>query len=264
MAVDATIHRPPTRAPSPDDEVAELRAEARDTADEMELLLSDLASTDEAATCLARLRRDAARLRLLHAGTSERAADLLLQRLTGYLDLLPPGPPEPHHIHDLGVFVDTLQAVLADDGAMPGDEAEFARSLPVMRPADLDDLGQRAVEILLVDPQRTSARFIAREFQACGFRVATALRSYEALELAARTRPDLVVAAAVIDEIDGSELAAMLRVAKATAAIPFALLTSYEPGHPALAQLPPGAAVIRRGAPFADDVARELSRLGVT
>ena len=54
---------------------------------------------------------------------------------------------------------------------LPGDEAEFARSLPVMRPADLDDLGQLAVEILLVDPQRTSARFVARELQACGFSV---------------------------------------------------------------------------------------------
>jgi hypothetical protein len=56
----------------------------------------------------------------------------------------------------------------------------------------------------------------------------------------------------------------MLRVAKATAAIPFALLTSYELGHPALLRLPPGSGVIRRGADFADDVARELSRLGVT
>ncbi len=262
MAADVTIPRPPARAPSQADEAAELRAEARDTADEMELLLARLRANDEVAACLARLGRDTARLRLLYAGTSERAADLLLQRLAGYLDLL--GPPETHHLHDLGVFVDTLQAVLAGGVTLPGDEAEFARSLPVMRPADLDDLGQLAVEVLLVDPQRTSVRFVARELQACGFRVVTAHRSYEALELAARTRPDLVVAAAVIDEIDGPELAAMLRLARATAAIPFALLTSYELGHPTLARLPPGSAVIRRGATFADDVARELSRLGVT
>jgi CheY-like chemotaxis protein len=87
------------------------------------------------------------------------------------------------------VFIDTLQIILAGRVALPADEAEFARSLPVMRPADVDDLGQLSVEVLLVDPQRTSARFVARELQACGFRVATAQRSYEALELAARTRP---------------------------------------------------------------------------
>ena len=261
MAVDVTISRPPARSPSLSDEAAELRAEGRDTADEMELLLERLRADDEVAACLARLRRDAARLRLLYAGTSERAADLLLQRLAGYLGLL--GSPESHHLDDLGVFIDTLQAVLAGGVAQPVDEAEFARSLPVMRPADLDDLGQFAVEVLLVDPQRTSARFVARELQACGFRVATAQRSYEALELAARTRPDLVLAAAVIDEIDGPELAGMLRLAKATAEIPFALLTSYEPGHPALLRLPLGSAVIRKGASFADDIARELSRLGL-
>jgi CheY-like chemotaxis protein len=262
MAVDTTIPRPPARALSHADEAAELLAEGRETADEMELTLERLRANDEVDASLDRLRRDTARLRLLYAGTSERVADLLLQRLAGYLELL--GPPEAHHLHDLGVFIDTLQLILAGHVALPADEAEFARSLPVMRPADVDDLGQLSVEVLLVDPQRTSARFVARELQACGFRVSTAQRSYEALELAARTRPDLVVAAAVIDEIDGPELAAMLRVAKATAAIPFALLTSYEPGHPALLRLPPGSAVIRRGVDFADDVARELSRLGVT
>lgn len=139
-------------------------------------------------------------------------------------------------------------------GMFLADEAGPTRPAGRTRPA---------VEILLVDPQRASARVVAEELQACGFSVAVARRSCEALELAARLRPALVLAVAVIDEIDGPELAAVLRLVRTTAAIPFALLTSYEPGHPTLSRLPPGTAVIRRGAGFARGVEREASRLGL-
>jgi hypothetical protein len=67
----------------------------------------------------------------------------------------------------------------------------------------------------------------------------------------------------VLDEIDGMELAGMLRLARATASIPFALLTSLDMASPELRRLPPDAAVIRKDGNFADDLAEVLERLGL-
>ena len=68
-------------------------------------------------------------------------------------------------------------------------------------------------------------------------------RSFDALELAIRTRPDMIVSSGVLDEMSGVDLGAALAVVQPTETIPFALLTSSKDAS--LKRLPANAVVIK-------------------
>lgn len=187
--------------------------------------------------------------------------DLLLRRLDNYVSDL--ADPTADQVGDIDAFLDLMNGIL--DGEIGGEinEAEFFRSLPVKRPADLEDFRALDLEILVVDTNRTAARIVGRELVNCGYRVATASRSFDALELAIRTRPDLIISSSVLDELSGVDLAAALSVIQATDSIPFALLTSYQADDASLKRLPKTAAVLKKGNDFADDFAAALERFGI-
>ena len=136
--------------------------------------------------------------------------------------------PADEQIGDIETFLDLMQGIL--DGEVGGEvnEAEFFRSLPVRRPADLADFQHLDLEILVVDTNKTAARIVERELANCGYRVTLVARSFEALELAIRTRPDMIIASGVLDEMSGIDLASALAVIQPTETIPFALLTSSD------------------------------------
>ena len=114
---------------------------------------------------------------------------------------------------------------------------------------------QLQFEFLLVEPQKAFAKIITRELQSCGFRVVSATKSYEAIELAARTRPDMILISAVLDEIDGVDVVKMLKVPAVTQSIPVGLLTSFDRDHPKLKDLPKEVPLLRKGPSFGDDLA---------
>ena len=230
----------------------EIRNEVADAALGFEMAIGNLRAGVDVEGALERLKRQSNNLRLLCTGIEDRLLDLAVQRFANYLLLVT--EPSEHQLDDLEVFVDMMNALASGEIEATGDEAEFVRSLPVPRPASLDDVAHLDLEVLLVDPQRVGARFVARELQNCGFRVTMATRSYEALELAARTRPDLVITSAVLDEIDGIELCRILQVATATSHIPLALLTSFERDDDRLRKLPEPVAFLRKGGAFSDDM----------
>ena len=238
---------------------AEIRQEVADAAHEFECALNNMRAGIDVHQTLELMKRQSGNLRLLCTGIEDRLLDLTVQRLANYLMLL--SEPKEFHLDDLGVFFDLMTGLTGGEIDLASDEAEFVRSLPVLRPAHLADVAHLDLEILLVDPQKVSARFVARELQNCGFRVTTANRSYEALELAARTRPDLVITSAVLDEIDGVELCCMMRAAKATRDIPLALLTSFKANDERLSNLPEGVTYLAKGGSFSNDLGDLLERL---
>ncbi|MEZ5826193.1 MAG: response regulator [Geminicoccaceae bacterium] len=238
---------------------AEIRQEVIDACHGFSISVSAIRRGEEAEHELDTLKRHANNLRLLCVGMEDRLLDLAVQRFSNYLLLLT--EPSDLQLDDLTIFIDMMNGLATNEVEANADEAEFVRSLPVLRPANLDDVAHLDLEILLVDPRKTSARFVARELQNCGFRVNMAGRSYEALELAARTRPDLVITTAVLDEIDGVELCCMLKAAKITRDIPLALLTSFAADDEQLQGLPEGVFYLARGSAFSDNLGDLLQTL---
>jgi PleD family two-component response regulator len=196
---------------------------------------------------------------LLRSSVDKPLFDLLLRRLENYLNGLE--APTGDQVSDIETFLDVMHGVL--DGEIAGEvnEAEFFRSLPVQRPADLEDFRALDLEILIVDTNKTGARIVQRELMNCGYRVSLASRSFEALELAIRTRPDMIVASGVLDEMSGVDLGSALAVIQSTESIPFALLTSSNDAS--LKRLPEKAIIIKKGGGFSDDFADALERFGI-
>ena len=239
---------------------SDFELEARDELSSFQVLASNMRSGDAEAH-LAAFREGLDRLRTSLASIDSPLFELLLRRMENYLTDL--ADPTDEQIGDIETFLDLMHGIL--DGEVGGEvnEAEFFRSLPVRRPADLADFQRLDLEILVGDTNRTAARIVEREMLHCGYRVSLAIRSFEALELAIRTRPDMIISSGVLDEMSGVDLASALAVIQSTEAIPFALLISSDANDPALKRLPLSAAVVKKGNAFSDDFAAALERFGI-
>lgn len=210
----------------------------------------------------ARLKGDVESIRSLDHAANSPYLELAARRLHDYVTDL--SDPTQSQVDDISIFLDVMQGILDGEVTQSTDTAEFFRSLPVRRPMEFEDLDHLDVEILVVDPQRSSQRIVQRELQNCGYRVTGATRSLEALELAVRTRPDMVVSSVVLDVLSGVDLACALAAIPATKGVHVALLTSFSGSDDALKHLPKNAAVLNKGKNFGDDLADALSRFGIT
>lgn len=242
---------------------AEFLYEAGDTLAQFEVLVGNLrakqASPKEA---IESLRKDVKKLLVLSSTADQPLFGLLLRRLDAYLADL--DDPTGNHIDDVDTFVDVMRGILDGEVGKDVDEAEFVRSLPVRRPIDIEDVQHLNIEILVVDPKRTITRYVERDLVNCGYRVSMVHRSFEAMELTIRTRPDMVIASAMLDEMTGVDLACALAAIPGTSEIPFALLTTFEAGHESLDRLPSKAALIRKGDNFGADLALTLAGFKLT
>ena len=108
------------------------------------------------------------------------------------------------------------------------------------------------------------AAIVERELAACGYRSSVTHSSFEAIELAVRTRPDFIIVAKTIDDLDGVDVVNALQAMPKTRDIPTAVLTSDAPNHPSLRDLPFRTAIIRKGGAFGDDLAEALARFNIT
>jgi CheY-like chemotaxis protein len=242
---------------------AEFLEEAQDTTSELQITIGNMRS---AAISIEdgteRLRALVARLNLLGAATDFPLLDLALRRFSDYMRDL--DHPTDANMTDCETFIDVIAGLLAKEIEPDTDTAEFFRSLPTRRPLDLADLEHLNIEVLLVEPQRSSAAIIARELQNCGYKVTTAKGSIEALDLVARTKPDLVISSAVLDMLSGVDVGCALASMPVTSKIPFCILTSFERGNAFLSHLPDTAGYLRKGSEFGQDLAECLKRFGIT
>ncbi|KAA5605804.1 DNA-binding response regulator [Roseospira marina] len=188
---------------------------------------------------------------------------LVLRRLDEYV-----GPLETlteATLSDIEAFASRLEDAL--DGHLDGADAtaRMVRELPLKRTFDIDFevVIPRPVEVLLILRDRVGAHLIERELAACGLRSTCVRVPFDAFEQVFRTRPDLIIAGQEIGEMTGVDLACAFAAMPHTRDIPFALLTSYEMGHPALRDLPPRAGLLKKGPSFGDDLAQALSRFDI-
>lgn len=240
---------------------AEIRQEMAEFARSFEVTLSSLRAGHADADVFEQMKRDINNLHLLCGGIDDRLTDLLMHRFNNYASYV--STPTTAQLDDFGVFVDMMAGLSSGEIDSSADPAEFVRSLPVHRPADLDDVAHLHIEVLVIDSQKTGARFVARELQNCGFRVSTSTRSSEAIHLAVTTRPDFIICSALIDEIGGIELIKMLDIPAATCGIPIALLTSFSPDDERLRDIPGKVAILRKGSNFSDDLVKALEKIGL-
>lgn len=240
---------------------SEFLEEAKDTMSSLEILVSNMRSDKTSSVeMISDLLREGGKLQRLSHWANQPLIDLAVRRMIDYASDL--AEPTERQIDDLDAVLDVVRGIL--DGEIEGaDQAEFIRSLPVLRPVDLDDLAHLDIEILLVDPQVSSAKIFTRELVNCGYRVTSCNRAFEALELTVRTLPDMVISSAVLDEISGVELGCALGAMATTADIPFAVMTSFARSHASLKHLPENARLLRKDSNFGEDMAEALAQFGI-
>lgn len=243
--------------------VADFFRELGETLDELEIVTSNLrsgaVSTDEG---MEQLSAECIKIQQLAYWAHQPFIDLTLRRLVNYVADL--DEPDECQMDDVCAFLDVVRGILEGEiDEKTTDQAEFVRSLPARRAADVGDTDHLAIEVLVVDPQRSSARIFERELRNCGYRVSSVYRFFEALELTVRTRPDLVISSAVLDQLSGVDLARSIGAISPIHAIPFALLTSFERDHELVQGLPDQAAILRKGEGFGEDLADALERFHI-
>ena len=82
--------------------------------------------------------------------------------------------------------------------------------------------------ILVVDDDANIRRLLRDDLEAAGYRVLEARDGREALELARQKRPDLLILDVLMPEVNGFEVAAVLRSDPRTMGIPILMLTVVE------------------------------------
>ncbi|SCA58060.1 putative two-component transcriptional response regulator (CheY family) [Candidatus Terasakiella magnetica] len=244
---------------------SEFLEEARDIMNNLEIQRENLRSNFNDDD-MAKFRRNVQILGA-HAHTADSSTvSLLSHRLDDYLDRIK-SMDEPH-CDDVRMFLDKLEAAL--DGTLASEtkktSAELVRELPTVTKFDHEfgDLEKKNIEILVIVPDKPTGHIVEREMAECGYRVSFAKSSFKGFELAMRTRPDMVLAAGVIDELSGIDLANAFASMPAAKGIPFALLTSNDWGDPSLRDLPHSSGLVRKGKSFGDDIADCLRRFGIT
>lgn len=246
---------------------SEFLEEVRDVVAALDVLLGNIRSkTVTSAAGLDRLGRDMLTIAARGRSLDQTLITIVAHRLGEFAADLK--EPTDSDIDDMGAFLEALRKVTEAPSSFAGEAgAKLVRDLPGRSKAggfDPKDVKITNVEILLVVPEKAMSRIVERELAACGYRVSNARTPFQALETAVVTRPDMVIASAVLDGISGIDLARALGAISGTRDLPVAVLTSFSAGHPSLEGLPPGVPLIRKGATFGDDLAEAFSKLKIT
>lgn len=165
-------------------------------------------------------------------------------------------------VSDLQVFIDSMSEVVEDGADIPdADLVPFLRNLPQDLDLIPDNITGLEAEVLLVATSRMVGRAVGAELKNCGFRPVVMSNPFHALETAARTQPDALVAQATLDGISGVELLRCVAAMEATRKTVKVILTSFGKDDPALKGLPANTYIIRLGPHLADDLGDLLSVL---
>lgn len=185
---------------------------------------------------------------------------LIAQRLETYVNDLK--DLDDKQIADLQTFADRM-AEMAELDEQPdiATTNQIIRRLPTRFEFDITDVEIHDVEIMLVTPNKLVARRAATELAACGYRVNIIADPIEAISIAVRMPPDMIIASAVMNGLGGIDLIRGLRAMSVTAHVPAALMTSM--GADQLRGVPEQAAIIRLGSTFSDDIAATITRFNL-
>ncbi len=223
----------------------------------LEVLKQGLVTANET---LRELRRETHSLKGAGSTFGYPIVSLIAQRLETYIaDLKDLDEKQIDHIQ---IFADRI-AEMAELQEQPdlATTNQIIRKLPTRFEFDITDVEVQDVEIMLVTPNKLVARRAANELAACGFRVNIVSDPIEAISIAVRMPPDMVIASAVMDGLGGIDLLRGLRAMSVTEHVPVALMTSM--GADQLRGVPPNAAVVHLGPSFQDDIASAITRFNL-
>ena len=208
------------------------------------------------------IRREAHNLKGMGGSFGFPVISLIAHRLEDYISGLE--TLGERHVSDLAVFVDRMQDIV-EAGQDPDDGAAGAlvRGLPAHPSLDFGQSAARDVEVLLVSPSKAVAQMAVHTLRALGYRVTTARSAWEAIEIAVRVRPDLIITSALMAGVSGVDLVRSLAVMTATEGLSIAVLTSFSRDHQELRRLPSEVPVIRLGDTFDADLAGTITELGL-
>lgn len=191
------------------------------------------------------------------------AISLVADRFEDFLEASADAKPLP--VAELQRFADALVDVVEGGQNLDPDRtAKILRSLPANFEFDPDSVVGKPGRALVVTRARTLGHMLARELANCGYRAQTASDPFEALRFAVAEKPDIVLSSAVLEGMAGIDLLRALRAVRTTAALPVAVVTSFDAGHPELAGLPKDVGVVRIGKTLSDDLAKVLTDAGET
>lgn len=213
---------------------------------------------------MAEIRRQVHSLKGLGAVSYNAGIAIVAHRLEDYLS----GHTalSSKEMDEVYAFMDCIRILLAR--RTPPSESEFSRivrSLPSRRSGtfSVDDVRQgKEIEVLLIMPSGVQEKVIEDELRSCGLRVTNVGSSFEAIQMAVHTRPDLIIGSALGDLVGGLELAHVFRAINATKDIPFILATSFSDNRMAK-ELPSKTLIARKGSQFPDDFSRCAIELGI-
>ena len=247
-----------------DDQVeAEFLEETSDTLNELDVLMGQLeGGQSDSDNALITLTVKINSLIALGRHSGQPLLNVTMQRLASYLDNL--GAPNLEQVQDIQTFTDILRGIMEGTITHKGyDFSEFVRSLPVQRPADLDDIDHLDIEIMIIEPRRSVARLFERELMACGYLATWIKNPLDAIEAVIRTKPDMILSSMELDPLSGVDLACIFASMAKTRNIPFALLTSYERSDAKLKELPEKSAIIHKDKRFSDELADVLQSFSI-
>jgi len=243
---------------------AEFIEEVRDIVSGLEVLIGNLRSNSvPAKEALPRIQRDMLNVAVRGSTVDQPLVTIVAHRFGEYVADLTSASPQ--QLDDMIAFIDQIRAAL-DGKVEVSASASVVRALPARIDSNFNpaDVKITNIEVLMVISDRSTARIVEREMRACGYRTSTVRSPFQALEMAVRTKPDLVVISGVLDDLTGVDLATAFATMPATRNLKVAVLTSYGFGHPSLNELPARVPVIRKGSSFGDDLAEALARLQIT
>ncbi|MCZ4282663.1 response regulator [Kiloniella laminariae] len=242
---------------------SEMLDEARDVASNLELTLQQVRTGHiDGKKAAEKLVQDSSNLRFKAKSVSIPGFAAITHRLDEYLG----GVTElqPQHIKDLQTYSDRILALLDGEDLPQATIAEVVRSMPHKSTFNVEDIEITNTEVLLVIPQKTAGKVVARELEACGYRVTSLTDPLEAITMVLDTRPDLIITSMVMPRLGGADLACALKAMPSTRNTHVAVLTSLTPDHPDMQALPMNVGVIRRGNTFGDDLADVLHKFNIT
>ena len=216
-------------------------------------------SSGVGAGSLVTVRREVHNLKGMGGSFGFPVISLIAHRLEDYIAELP--TLDARQAADATVFVDRMQDIV-ELGRDP-DNAEardLVRGLPAHPSLQTEKLD---VEVLLVSPSKAVSQIALRTLRSLGFRVTTASSAWEAIELAVRTRPDLIITSAVMAGVSGVDLSRAFATMVVTKDLPMAVLTSFSKDHPELRNLPSGVPIISLDKTFDEDLADVITEFAL-
>jgi CheY-like chemotaxis protein len=233
-----------------------------DAGDTLDEVVAMLGRVEKGATStiegLNTLRREAHNLKGMGGSFGFSSMTLIAHRLEDYLLNL--AAMDVHHLEHSFEFVYALQDIV-EKGINPSDDecSRILRTLPAKGANDRDFTVSVDLEILLITTSQILRLAVEGQLHSRGYRVVTLRSPLAPFETAIRSKPDMVIASAVMNDVGGVDLARAFAAMSSTSNIPFVLLTSFAREHPELHELPSNIRLMRHDLDLDGEVSDALS-----